>query len=93
MARADRDDDLRLILQLEQHFHLPVRLKARQDARGVIVVKELAAELEIELAAEGVHALEDPLRLQTQILFKIKSDFCHNAVLFLFFVVAQNSVS
>ena len=59
VARADRDDDLRLLLQLEQHFHLSIRLKARQDARGVIVVKELAAELEIELAAEAVDPLEN----------------------------------
>ena len=64
VARADCDDDLRLLLQLEQHFHLPVRLKARQDARGVIVVKELAAELEIELAAEAVDPLENFFRLK-----------------------------
>ena len=56
------------------------------------IIDEFAAEFQIELAAEGVHALEDPLRLQTQILFKIKSDFCHNDVLFLFFVVAQNHI-
>ena len=92
VGRVDGDDDLRLVLELQQHLHLAVRQEARQHARGVIIVKQLAAEFQIELAAEGVHALEDPLRLQTQILFKIKSDFCHNDVLFLFFVVAQNHI-
>ena len=92
MRGVDGNDDLRLIAELEQHFHFAVRLKAGKHAGGMVIVEELAAEFQIELAAEGVHALEDPLRLQTQILFKIKSDFCHNDVLFLFFVVAQNHI-
>ena len=42
---ADDDDDLRLILQLQQHLQLAVRLEARQHAGGMIVVEQLAAEL------------------------------------------------
>ena len=83
MLGADGDDDLRLIFYLQQHFHLAVRLEAGEHARGVVVVEELAAELQIELAAELVDALENFLRLQLKIFLIVKSDLCHILPLFL----------
>ena len=59
----------------------------------MIIVKKLAAEFEVKLTAERCNTFLDLFGLQTKIFFIIKSDFCHNDVLFLFFVVAQNSVS
>ena len=79
---GDDDDYLGLVLHLHEHAHLAVRLKARQHARVVVVVKELAAELQIQLAAELAHALADVLGLQGQILFVVKSDLHHNIPLF-----------
>ena len=74
---ADSDDDLRLLLELKEHLDLVVRLKARQHARSVVVVKELAAEFQIELAAELFDPLTDVLRLQPDVLLAVKTDCPH----------------
>ena len=74
---VDRDEDLFLVLHLQQHLDFAVRLEAREDAAGVVVVKELAAELQIELAAELVDPLHDAFRLHFCVLVVIKPDF-HN---------------
>ena len=55
--RADDNDDFRLFLEVKQHFELAVGLKSRQNSRSVIVVEQLAAKLEVQLAAELVDAL------------------------------------
>ena len=52
VAGADDHDDFRLLFQLEQHFQLAVRQKARQNTACVVIVEQLAAEFEIQLAAE-----------------------------------------
>ena len=52
IRRVYGDDYLSLVLQLEKHAHLAVRLKARQHAGSVKVVEELSAKLQIQLAAE-----------------------------------------
>jgi len=78
---VDGDDDFRLILELQQHLHLAVGLEAGQHARGVIVVEQLAAELEVQLAAEGVHSFEDPLGLKLEIFFIVKTDLVHSLLL------------
>ena len=59
----DGDDDLRLVAHLHEHAHLAVGGKARQHTRRVVVVKELAAELQIQLAAELGAPRRDVLRL------------------------------
>ena len=61
---VDDDDDFRLFLELEQHVHLTVRLKARKHPGSVKVVKQFAAEFQVQLAAELVDALPYLLRLQ-----------------------------
>jgi hypothetical protein len=73
----DGDDDLCRILELNKHFDLTVGRKAGQDTRGVKIVKELAAELKIQLSAEGVDAFSDMLGLHTDIFVVIESDPAH----------------
>ena len=63
---ADDDDDLGLLLELQQHLQLGVRLKARQHAGGVVVVEQLAAKLEVELVVELCDALPDVLRTASE---------------------------
>ena len=70
---GDDDDDLRFVLHLQKHPHLAVRLKAGQYSRGVVVVEELAAELEIEFAAEAGYPFAYLLRLQAQIFVVVKA--------------------
>ncbi len=48
----DGDDDLRHIAHLKEHTDLAVGKEARKHARCVIIVEELAAEFQIQLAAE-----------------------------------------
>ncbi len=74
----DGDDDLRLVLQLQQHADLVVGLKARQHAGGVVVVEQLAAELQIQLAAEKVDAFADAGRLKLNVFPTVKSNPVHN---------------
>ena len=74
VAGADGNDDLHLVLHGGQHADLAVGLEAGQHPRGVVVVKELAAELQIQLVAELAAALLDVLGLQGQILVVVESD-------------------
>ena len=74
---ADGNDDLGLVVQLHEHAELGVRLKARQHARGVVVVKELAAEFQIQLAAELADPLADVFGLRLQIHVVAETDCCH----------------
>ena len=73
---VDGDDDLRLVLQLLQHADLAVWLESGQHPGGVVVVKQLAAELQIQLSAELRDAVPDVLRLHLQVLLVVKADFC-----------------
>ena len=77
VAGADGDDDLRLILELKEHLDLVVRFKAGQHTRSVVVVKELAAEFQIQLAAKLPDALPDALGLQADVLVAVKADSLH----------------
>ena len=74
---GDCHDDLAFRLHLHEHADLAVRPEARQNARGVEIVKEFAAELQIELAAELIDALADALRLEPDILVVVKADLSH----------------
>ena len=83
VRRIDDDHDLRLFLELEQHFDLAVRCKAGQYARSVVIVKQFAAEFKIQLAAELGNAFPDMLRLHGEILVVIKADV-HGGVISFF---------
>ena len=73
----DGDDYLRLVLHFQQHTHLAVRMKARQHAGSMIIVKELSAELKIQLPAEFRDPVADVLRLQLHIFVIIKANCTH----------------
>ena len=73
---VDGDDDLHVVLHRLQHGDLRVRLEAGQHARGMVVVEELTAELEIELAAKLLDPLADTLGLQLDVLVVVES-FAH----------------
>ena len=72
---ADGHHDLHLVLHGAQHPDLAVRLKAWQHPAGVMVVKQLPAELQIQLPAELCAALADVLRLHAQVLLVVKTRF------------------
>ena len=82
VLRADDDDDLGLLPELQQHLQLGVRLKARQHPGGVVVVEQLAAKLEVELVVELCDALPDVLGLHLKI-FRVVKAFFHGMLLFL----------
>ena len=74
---VDDDDDLRVVLELLQHPDLAVGGEAGQHPGGVIVVKQLSAKLQIQLAAELRNAVLNVLRLHLQIFVVVKSAFHH----------------
>ena len=74
VGRVDRDDDFGLVLELAEHCDLGVGLEAGKHAGRMIVVKELAAEFQIELSAEFADSLSDMFGLCFEILIIIKSD-------------------
>ena len=69
---ADYQNHLRLIFQLQEHLQLTVGLKSRQNTACVVVVKQLATELQIELVAKLRNTLFNLLRLYFKILFVIE---------------------
>ena len=74
VVRVDDDDGLDVIGEALEHADLGVGLKAGQHAARVVVVKELAAKLQVELAAELPYALADLLGLECDVLVVVKSD-------------------
>ena len=77
VIRREHDHDLRVILHLQQHLYLAVRFKARQNPGRVIVVKELAAEFQIQLAAELGNPVPDVLGLKLHIFLIVETDSGH----------------
>ena len=68
VVRVNGDDDLNVVGYALEHAKLAVRLKTRQHAARVIVVKQLAAKLQIEFAAKLRDALLNMSGLQLDIL-------------------------
>ena len=63
VPRMDADDDVRVGGKVLQKPHFDVRVEAGQDARGMEVADELAAELQVEPLAGRADALHDVLGL------------------------------
>ena len=78
----DGDEDLHVVLQLLEHPDLAVRLEPRQHPGGVVIVEQLAAELDIQLVAELLPPGPDVLGLEGQVFVVIKTNF-HMCSLFL----------
>ena len=77
VARIDTDHDVDLVLQALEQFELDVRVEAGQDARGVIVVGELAPEFDVKFVLEPPGAAEDFGGLLLQIACVVKTDLVH----------------
>ena len=74
---TDDNDHLCGILHLGKHPDLTVRLKTGQNPGGMIVIKQLPAELQVQLAAKFGNTLSDMLRLEFQVLLVIKTFLYH----------------
>jgi len=74
VAGVDADHDLGLVAQLLEELHLHVGVETRQHARGVVVEEQFAAKLEVELAVEALHALENRRALLFKITFVVETD-------------------
>ena len=82
VREVDADDDLRLVFHLFQKLDLGVLVESRKHSHGVLVVDQLAAELQVEsLAVFVVDPLKDVLGLFLKIFFCIKTDLSHNHLL------------
>jgi len=68
VVRVDRDDNLDIVGDALEHAELAVRFKTRQHAARMIVIKQLAAKLQIELATKLRDALLNMSSLQLDIL-------------------------
>ena len=68
VVRVNGDDDLDVVCNALEHAKLAIRLKTRQHAARVIVVKQLAAKLQIQLAAKLRDALLNMSGLQLDVL-------------------------
>ena len=75
IVRVDDDDDLFPVLQLQQHLYLAVRLESGKYAAGMEIVKQFAAELQVEFSAEFINPLDNPLGLHPRVPIVVKTDF------------------
>jgi hypothetical protein len=72
VAGVDAQDDFGLVLELMEQAHLDVGVVAGQDAGGVEVEEELAAEFQEELVG-GARAFEDAGGLLAQVALVVES--------------------
>ena len=72
---ANHNHNLKTVTQLLEHAQLAVRLKAWKHTRSMVVVKQLAAQLQIQLAIKLSNALTDVLRLNLEVFLVVKSYF------------------
>jgi len=75
VSGADDDDDLGVLAQLGEHTQLAVGLEAGQNAAGMVVVEELATQLEVEFVAELGDAFLDVLALDANVFVVVETDF------------------
>ncbi|CDA61464.1 uncharacterized protein BN513_01225 [Clostridium sp. CAG:169] len=78
IGSVDDHHHLHLFFELEEHPQLAVRLKTRKNTGGVVIIVQLPAKLQIQLAAKLRDALADVFRLCVKIFFVVKSNFLHN---------------
>ena len=70
---ADGNDDLRLIGKLHQHPQLTVGLKTRKHPGGMVVVKKLSTEFQVQFISKLADPLTDVIGLHGQIFVVVKS--------------------
>ena len=78
---VDGNNHFHRLPQLQQHTDFAVRGEAGQHPRRMMVIKQLSAELQIQLAAKLGDPLPNMGRLSLQIPLVVKSDvLSHNSV-------------
>ena len=77
MRGVDGNDNFHVVFELLQHTDFAVGLKAGKNARGMEVIKELAAELQIKFSAELGDSMTNLFRLHRKILLIIKTNRHH----------------
>ena len=78
ISSINGNDDFNVLLQLLQHSDFAVRLKPGQHAGSMEIVKQLAAELQIQLAAELRNAVLNLLGLGGEVFLIVKSNGSHD---------------
>ena len=74
VSGADDHHDLHVVPDGGQHADLAVRLESRQHPGGVVIVEQLAAELDIQLVAELLPPGPDVLGLEGQVFVVVEPD-------------------
>ncbi len=74
VAGIDAKQDVGLVLELLDEPHLDVGVVAGQDAGRMVVVKQLAAELEVELVVKALYPLKDLGRLLADVFLVVEAD-------------------
>ena len=77
VSSVDGNDDFRLIGKLHQHPELAVRGKARKHPGCMEIVKELSAELQIQLVSELADPLPDMVGLHGKVFAVVEPLFYH----------------
>lgn len=72
---ADTEDNLRLVPHFVKQLDFPGLVKAGEHPGGVVVVKKLAAKLQVKLAVEGLNPFLDEFFLPLHIKIFVKPDF------------------
>ena len=75
VVSTDHNHDLDAVAKLSEHTEFRVWLEARQHARGVVIIEELASQLHIKLAVELRNALTNVLRLYLEVFLVVESYF------------------
>ena len=73
---VDDHHHLHLLFELEEHPQFAVRLKTRKNTGGVVIIVQLPAKLQIQLAAKLRDALADVFRLCVKIFSLSNPIFC-----------------
>ena len=74
---VDAEDDLGLVAEGAEEAEFGVGVVTGEDAGGVVVEHQFAAEFEVEFVAEGFRALHEALGLLAQVGLVVESDFPH----------------
>jgi len=74
IAGVHAENDLRLVGEPLQEAHFHIGVKPRQDTRGVVVVQQLAAELQVQFPAHLAHSFANCLALLSQVALVVEGD-------------------
>ena len=74
---TDDDNDFDFFSQMAEHDDLIVGGESGKDSRGMHVVDEFPAELQVELPTKLTAPLGDMFGLELNVLLTVETDFMH----------------